>query len=101
MNIKSLTNRKQAQSFTDKPHEDGSILSHTFITPQLRIFVFHGNSTFRATQHCLNTSFMAAESTETVKGVQSDWVCKYQEWEYFRTRLLNEVKKAQDVVEIA
>lgn len=61
----------------------------------LGLFVFYANSIFRATQHCLNTSLMAAGNTEAVKGVISGCLCRYQEWGYFQTGLLNKVKKAQ------
>lgn len=35
-------------------------------------FVFHTNSNFRATQHHLNISLMAAGNTEAVKGELSE-----------------------------
>lgn len=56
-------------SFSEKPHESIPRLFSTFTVPELGLFVFHTNRNFRATQHYLNISLMAAGNTEAVKGV--------------------------------
>lgn len=39
---------------------------------------------------------MAEGISEAAEGVLSGWLCKQQEWRYFRTELLNEVTKLMD-----